>query len=114
MINAVRSGAAIVNDTNTHLLNPACPFGGVGESGMGAYRGKFSLEAFAYKRCIMHRNDQSALDLPIRYPPYSKFGLSIAKFAVALPNLPHITLTSVGVFFALVAAATYGAFIYKN
>lgn len=103
-----------MNDTATHLLNPACPFGGVGESGMGAYRGESSLSAFAFKRCIMRRDDHSALDLPIRYPPYTEFGLRFAKFAVHLPNIPPITLTSVGVVLALFAAAAYGVVLYDR
>lgn len=29
------------------------PFGGVGKSGMGAYHGKFSFDAFSHQRAVM-------------------------------------------------------------
>jgi len=29
------------------------PFGGVGESGMGAYHGKFSFDAFTHKKAVL-------------------------------------------------------------
>ena len=31
------------------------PFGGVGESGIGAYHGKFTFDTFSHKRAVMHR-----------------------------------------------------------
>ena len=81
---------------------------------MGSYRGESSLNAFAFKRCIMRRDDHGMLDIPIRYPPYTKFGLRFATFAVNLPNIPPVTLTSVGVMFALFAAAAYGIVLYER
>lgn len=45
------------------------PFGGVGESGMGSYHGKFSFDAFSHKKAVLHRT--LAGDLTARYPPYT-------------------------------------------
>lgn len=45
------------------------PFGGVGESGMGAYHGKFSFDAFSHKKAVLLRS--FAGDLASRYPPYT-------------------------------------------
>ena len=45
------------------------PFGGVGESGMGSYHGKFSFDGFSHKKAVMYRSFDG--DAPIRYPPYT-------------------------------------------
>ena len=81
---------------------------------MGSYRGESSLNAFAFKRCIMRRDDHGALDLPIRYPPYTKFGLRVVKFTFNLPNIPPVTLTSLGVVLAFFAAAAVGVVLYER
>ncbi|KAG0283531.1 hypothetical protein BGZ98_006296, partial [Dissophora globulifera] len=50
------SGAVSVNDVASCGLNEALPFGGVGDSGMGRYRGKYSIETFSHSRPVMIRN----------------------------------------------------------
>jgi aldehyde dehydrogenase (NAD+) len=62
------SGGAAVNDVLTHLTVPDLPFGGVGESGIGAYHGKHSFETFSHKRGVLEKS--SAFDVRIRYAPY--------------------------------------------
>ena len=70
-------GGAVVNDTIVHFTNPKLPFGGVGESGMGAYHGKHSFDLFTHKKPIVKRSFW--FDLPQRYAPYSK-SLSTIKW----------------------------------
>ena len=41
------SGGACINDVLMHIVNSNLPFGGVGNSGMGAYHGKLSFDAFS-------------------------------------------------------------------
>lgn len=62
------SGGACVNDTMGHLLNRRLPFGGVGESGMGAYHGRASFDAFSHSRSVVRRG--TWLDPGVKYPPY--------------------------------------------
>lgn len=45
------------------------PFGGVGESGMGAYHGKYSFDAFSHKKGVLYRSFDG--DSSTRYPPYT-------------------------------------------
>lgn len=45
------------------------PFGGVGESGMGAYHGKAGFDAFSHQKSIVDK--KTWLDLPMRYQPYT-------------------------------------------
>ncbi len=78
LLSRTSSGGGCVNDTMVHLTNPRMPFGGVGNSGMGAYHGKFSFDAFSHHRSILAKS--TWLDVPLRYPPYGKgIKLKLAK-----------------------------------
>ncbi len=63
------SGGACVNGTLLHISNPNLPCGGVGESGMGAYHGKFGFDAFSHHRAVHSRSTK--LDPSLMYPPYT-------------------------------------------
>lgn len=63
-------GGGCMNDTLIHLSNPNLPFGGVGDSGIGAYHGKYSFETFSHQKGVVTKT--FAPDLPLRYPPYAK------------------------------------------
>uniref|UniRef100_A0A6N2NH38 Aldehyde dehydrogenase domain-containing protein n=1 Tax=Salix viminalis TaxID=40686 RepID=A0A6N2NH38_SALVM len=47
---SVSARGVVINDTALHLAVHSLPFGGVGESGMGSYHGKFSFDAFTHKK----------------------------------------------------------------
>ena len=64
----LRFGGGCVNDVVIHLATSQMGFGGVGESGMGAYHGKAGFEAFSHKKSIVDK--KTWLDLPMRYQPY--------------------------------------------
>ncbi|XP_024538901.1 aldehyde dehydrogenase family 3 member H1 isoform X2 [Selaginella moellendorffii] len=63
------AGGMVVNDCCLHFLTTTLPFGGVGESGMGSYHGKFSFDAFSHHKAILTR--PFWMDIMARYPPYS-------------------------------------------
>lgn len=64
----LRFGGGCINDTIIHLATTAMPFGGVGESGMGNYHGKYGFDTFTHYKSIVDK--KTWLDLPIRYQPY--------------------------------------------
>ena len=68
VLTEVRFGGGCVNDTILHLATPHMPFGGVGESGMGGYHGKYSFDAFSHEKSILKRFSRP--DVPLRYAPY--------------------------------------------
>ncbi len=78
VLRAVPFGGASVNDCVVHLANPELPFGGVGESGMGAYHGQYSFEVFSHKKSVLRK--PFALDATMRYPPYTPFNLKLIRF----------------------------------
>ena len=61
-------GGGCVNDTIIHLATSEMGFGGVGESGMGAYHGKAGFDAFSHTKSIVDK--KTWMDLPMRYQPY--------------------------------------------
>ena len=67
------SGGACVNDVIMHIVNHDVPFGGVGNSGMGAYHGKESFMTFSHRRSVV--STPTFVDMPFRYMPYKLFKL---------------------------------------
>ena len=61
-------GGGCVNDVVIHLATSAMGFGGVGESGMGAYHGRVGFETFSHRKSIVDK--KTWMDLPMRYQPY--------------------------------------------
>jgi aldehyde dehydrogenase (NAD+) len=49
---------------------PGLPFGGVGDSGMGAYHGRATFETFSHRRGVLAKSTR--FDPPMRYPPYDQ------------------------------------------
>ena len=65
-----RYGGGCVNDVVVHLATSERGFGGVGESGMGAYHGKVGFDAFSHQKSILDK--KTWMDLPMRYQPYNR------------------------------------------
>ncbi|MDH5670757.1 MAG: aldehyde dehydrogenase family protein [Myxococcales bacterium] len=61
------SGAVAVNQTVMHFASSELPFGGVGESGMGAYHGRHSIDTFSHKKPVLMR--PTFFDPKFIYPP---------------------------------------------
>jgi len=68
IINTIQSGGACINNCVFHVGNPHLPFGGVGESGMGAYHGVHGFECFSHKKGVL--KSATWMDMPLIYPPY--------------------------------------------
>jgi acyl-CoA reductase-like NAD-dependent aldehyde dehydrogenase len=77
IIAATQSGSITINDTVVFMTNPDLPFGGVGPSGLGAYHGRHSFDAFSHKRAVLKRG--FAFDASVRYPPFSKGKLALLR-----------------------------------
>ena len=73
------SGGACVNHTLVHLGVPDLPFGGVGESGMGAYHGRTGFETFSHRRSVLHKATRP--DPSVLYPPYGRWTEKLIRAA---------------------------------
>lgn len=70
-------GGGCINDTLMHVATSSLPFGGVGESGMGAYHGKASFDTFTHYKSVVDKGIK--IDPKVRYRPYSIFKRGLMK-----------------------------------
>ena len=70
ILSRVSFGGGCVNDVVIHLATSEMGFGGVGESGMGAYHGKTGFDAFSHIKSVVDK--KTFMDLPMRYQPYNR------------------------------------------
>jgi len=82
----LRSGGASVNDAFFHGSIPNLAFGGVGESGQGAYRGKASFDCFTHRRSITTTPGWMESLINVRYPPYKGKLEKFQKMTNGKPN----------------------------
>jgi beta-apo-4'-carotenal oxygenase len=76
VLNSVTSGGATINDAYMHGAVTTLPFGGVGTSGTGAYRGKASFDTFTHRRTVVETPGWMDKLLRVRYMPYLESELS--------------------------------------
>lgn len=72
------SGGACINDTILHIAGQNMGFGGVGNSGMGAYHGKVGFDTFSHQKSILYQTNR--FDISLRYAPYSFFTEKLFSF----------------------------------
>lgn len=73
-------GGGCINDTIVHLATNNMGFGGVGESGMGAYHGKIGFDTFSHKKSIVDK--KTWIDVNLRYQPYSKLKETVMRIFI--------------------------------
>lgn len=79
VIRSIPFGGGCINDTIMHLSSPYLPFGGIGDSGMGRYHGKYTFDTFTHYKSILKKSLK--FDQQWRYPPY-KINLNLLKWFV--------------------------------
>lgn len=62
------SGGVTVNDTLMHIAHDGLPFGGIGDSGMGAYHGETGFLRFTHQKAVFTQSRWSRGAM--LYPPY--------------------------------------------
>jgi aldehyde dehydrogenase (NAD+) len=70
MIRSVSAGSVVVNDALVSQIIPGLPFGGVGDSGMGSFHGRYTFDAFSHAKAVVRRSFRA--DLSLRYPPFTE------------------------------------------
>ena len=67
-IEAIPFGGGCINNASWHLTNYHLPFGGRGNSGLGAYHGKYSFDTFSHQKAIL--KTPVWFDPRLKYPPF--------------------------------------------
>ncbi|XP_042870802.1 aldehyde dehydrogenase, dimeric NADP-preferring-like isoform X4 [Penaeus japonicus] len=94
-IQDVATGSICVNDCIVHFSIHDLPFGGIGNSGMGAYHGKASYDTFTHRKSCLIRNYNKIADVigAKRYPPYSESNMKFLSRMLkerATPSLKYL------------------------
>lgn len=107
------SGGTCVNDTIMHLVVDNVPFGGVGNSGMGSYHGKFSFNTFTHQKTCLYK-DLGVIGETLgaaRYPPYSQSKLNFLNLLLKKRRGISCKYVSYLLMFGLGVAVAFG---YKS
>ncbi|MHA2173175.1 MAG: aldehyde dehydrogenase family protein, partial [Candidatus Kariarchaeaceae archaeon] len=78
-------GGGMVNDSVIYYLHPQVPFGGIGDSGMGNYSGKYTFDTFSQARPVIEAGgiiDRTSEKLGVkffRYPPYNSTKIRLLR-----------------------------------
>lgn len=64
------SGGVCMNHVILHIGDQRLPFGGVGDSGMGAYHGKAGFDALSHHKSVLYKPQRP--DPRLLYPPYTQ------------------------------------------
>jgi acyl-CoA reductase-like NAD-dependent aldehyde dehydrogenase len=75
------SGSLVMNDVIVNQIVPSLPFGGVGQSGMGAFHGRYTWEAFSHAKAVVRRSFWADLDL--RYPPFNAWKDRLLRWLIS-------------------------------
>ncbi len=78
-IEQVQFGSGCVNNTAMQFTNHHLPFGGVGQSGIGAYHGRDSFDVFTHYKSVM--KTPAWFDPALKYPPL-KGKMKLLKFFI--------------------------------
>lgn len=70
-------GGGAVNDAVMHITNPKLPFGGVGNSGMGAYHGEAGFKSFTHYKSVLDK--PTWIEFGFKYYPRTASKLNIIK-----------------------------------
>ena len=81
VLSRTHAGGVCINDTLLQVSQDNLPFGGVGNSGMGAYHGKEGFDTFTHYKPVFHQSRFSMVPLLTR-PPYPKWVRSLVRFLI--------------------------------
>ncbi|XP_072312196.1 aldehyde dehydrogenase family 3 member A2-like [Eucyclogobius newberryi] len=104
MISETSSGALLANDCLVHFTVSALPFGGVGHSGMGCYKGKHTFERLSHMRSCLIKSLHLEPVNGVRYPPHTLRKVGWARLLLLQVSLRRVRrLTMLGLMAGLAA-----------
>ncbi|KAG9265768.1 fatty aldehyde dehydrogenase-like [Astyanax mexicanus] len=110
MIAETSSGGVLANDCLVHFSVSSLPFGGVGNSGMGSYHGKFSFDQLSHLRgCLIKQLKMEGMN-QVRYPPHTAKKIGWARFFI----LRQVELSKLGIVALLGVLAVVAAVMLQR
>lgn len=104
------SGGVLANDCLVHFSVSSLPFGGVGNSGMGSYHGKFSFDQLSHLRgCLIKQLKMEGMN-QVRYPPHTAKKIGWARFFI----LRQVELGKLGIVALLGVLAVVAAVMLQR
>jgi aldehyde dehydrogenase (NAD+) len=82
LLGQTSAGGTVVNNVVLHFVHPGLPFGGVGQSGMGAYHGEQGFRELSHARAVLRQGRASLAHF--FFPPYTDKAKQIARLASRL------------------------------
>jgi len=82
MLARTTSGGVSINECLVHITQHTLPFGGVGDSGMGAYHGQHGFHTFSHRKSVVVQARVNAMSL--LNPPYGGLARWFAKLVTLL------------------------------
>jgi len=73
LLSEISFGGGAINEAVMHITNSNLPFGGVGESGIGAYHGENGFKTFSHYKSILEK--LTWIEPNLKYFPHSKLKL---------------------------------------
>jgi aldehyde dehydrogenase (NAD+) len=80
VVERTSAGGVCINHAVLHVAVPELPFGGVGESGMGAYHGQAGFDRFSHLKSVLAKPTRP--DPSVLYPPYTRLKRWLIRRAV--------------------------------
>ncbi|MBQ4822234.1 aldehyde dehydrogenase [Aquimarina sp. MMG016] len=82
VLNEISFGGGAINDAMMHFTEQSLPFGGVGNSGIGNYHGKYGFETFSHYKSVLQK--PFWIEPNFKYSPYSTKKLNFLKRFIGL------------------------------
>ena len=82
LLRQTSAGGTAVNTVLLHIANPNLPFGGVGQSGLGAYHGEDGFRELSHARAVLKQGRASLAHF--FFPPYTGKAQQLARLASRL------------------------------
>ena len=101
------AGGMTHNDCLMHYTLDSLPFGGVGNSGIGAYHGKNTFDTFSHHKSILRTGFRLEFLNSVRYPPYSTQNLELVKLFTSVDEYKFLFILLIVVLFIIAPLAWF-------
>jgi len=108
------SGGVSINDVLMHIAAGDMGFGGVGPSGMGAYKGSRGFNEFSHLRSVYHASTSVELTSLVRYPPYTSFKTNLIRTVMTQGGMLPPAAKKVLANYPYIFMAIFAFFVYRS